>query len=65
MAKTKNHRATLASLQKGGLSVVPGRLYVYQEWLPRHPQSLEALHRKLAVFRGSLADEIARARDEG
>jgi len=65
MAKVKNHHVTIRDLQKTGLPVVPGRAYVRKAWLPKRRLSIEALHRKLATFHGSLADEIARARDEG
>jgi hypothetical protein len=65
MAKTKHRRVTIASLQRAGLPVVRGKVYVHREWMPTHRISLAALHRKLAMFRGSLAEEIARAREEG
>jgi hypothetical protein len=56
---------TIRDLQKAGMAVVPGRVYVHKEWVPKHPLSLQALHKKCSVFRGSLAEEIARTRDEG
>ena len=65
MAKLKDRRMTVKDFQKLGLAVVPGRVYVRKEWLPKRRLSLEALHRKLATFHGSLADEVGRARDEG
>ena len=65
MAKVKERQLTIHELQQAGLSVVPGRTYVRKEWLPKRHISLQALHRKLAKFTGSLADEISRARDEG
>ena len=65
MAKIKQQRVTIASLQRAGLPVVRGKVYVRPEWIPTHRISLAALHRKLAAFRGSLAEEIARAREEG
>jgi hypothetical protein len=65
MGETRTHRLTLNDLRKAGLPVVPGRAYVRKAWLPKRRLSLAALHRKLATFRGSLAGELARARDEG
>jgi len=65
MSKVRERQVTIKDLQKAGLPIVPGRVYVRKEWLPKRRFSIETLHRKLATFRGSLADEIARARDEG
>ena len=65
MSYVRDHQLTMKDLQKAGLPIVPGRVYVRKEWLPKRRLSLQALHRKLATFRGSLADEIARSREEG
>ena len=65
MSVVKHRRSTIRHLQELGLPVVAGRSYVRKEWLPKHPVSLETLHRKLAVFRGSLAEELAHLREEG
>ena len=65
MAHIQTHQITLHDLRKAGLPVVSGRAYVRKEWLPKRRLSLATLHRKLATFRGSLAEELARAREEG
>lgn len=62
---TEIHRVTLKDLQRAGLPVVEGRVYVRKDWVPKRPISLAALYHKLAKFPGSLAEEIAHLREEG
>jgi len=65
MAKA-THRSviTIRDLQKLGYPVIPGSEYIPKAWLPKKPVSLEAVRQRLAKIKGSLAETVAKIRDE-
>ena len=64
MAKVHHPSVTIEHLQKMGYPVIPGDAYILKEWLPKKPVSLEAVRRRLAKIKGSLAQTVADLRDE-
>jgi len=64
MAKVHHPAVTIKDLQKMGYPVIPGKDYIPKEWLPKKPISLEAVRRRLAKIKGSLAQTVADMRDE-
>ena len=64
MAHVRHHHVTIKELQQMGYPVIAGRASIPKEWLPKKPVSLEAVRRRLAHIKGSLAQTVADMRDE-
>ena len=64
MAIVHARHITIQDLQKAGVPVTPGSVYIPKSWLPRRPVSLEEVHRRLAKIKGSLAEDIAKMREQ-
>lgn len=60
----KVHHPTIKDLQKAGIPVIPGNEYIPKEWLPKKLVSLQEVHKRLSKIKGSLAEDIARIREE-
>lgn len=64
MAKVKDHDVTIADLQRAGIPVHTSKAY-FKDWpRPRHTVSLERVRAAMTKIPGSLAEEVARMRDE-
>lgn len=63
MAVIKEH-ITIEELRRMGFPVTSGSKYIPKSWLPKRVPSLQEIHKRLSKIKGSLAEEIARMRDE-
>lgn len=64
MAKVKNRRMTIRDLQRAGIPVKPARRYLPKDWRRYPATSLERMQAILAKFKGSLAEEVVRLRED-
>lgn len=55
----------IEALRKAGVPIIRGKDLVPSVYILRRRVSLKAVHRALAPFKGNLAEEVARMRDEG
>jgi len=64
MADVKTHHVTIKDLQRAGVPIHPGKEY-FKHWpRPKRKVSLERVRAILAKIPYSLAEEVARMRDE-
>ena len=63
MSVTKN-KITVQDLIKMGLPITPGDKYIPKEWIPKKAPSLVEIRRRLSKIKESLAETVARMRDE-
>jgi len=66
MARVKNHHVTIKALQKAGIPVHAGKEY-FKAWpfhFPRRRVSLQRVRQILAKIPYSLAEDVARMREE-
>ena len=64
MAKVNHARLTVRELQQAGIPIHTGHEY-FKDWpRPKRHVSLERVRAILAKLPGSLAEEVARMRDE-
>ena len=60
----KTHHSSLETLRRAGVPIIRGKDLVPASYIFRKRVSLKAVHRALASFKGSLAEEVTRMRDE-
>lgn len=59
------HRSRIEALRRAGVPIIRGREFIPPSYILRKQVSLKAVHRALASFKGSLAEEVSRMREEG
>jgi len=65
MAKVRNRRPTIRELQRAGIPIHSSREY-FKDWpKPKRQVSLQEVRTILAKVPVSLAEEVARMREEG
>jgi len=61
----KVKRSRIDALRRAGVPIINGRTFIPASYILRKRVSLKAVHRALASFKGSLAEEVSRMREEG
>ena len=60
----KIHHSSIEALRRAGIPIIRGKELIPASYILRKRVSLKAVHRALASFKGSFAEEVARMRDE-
>jgi len=61
----KTRWSRIDALRKAGVPILRGKDLIPASYILRKRVSLKTVHRALASFKGSLAEELAHMRDEG
>lgn len=60
----KVQHSRIEALRRAGVPILKGRDFIPASYILRKRVSLKAVHRALASFKGSLAEEVSRMREE-
>ena len=60
----KMRHSRIEALRRAGVPIVRGKDFIPPSYILRQQVSLKAVHRALASFKGSLAEELSRMREE-